>query len=409
ANNADDSTKQKAKEKIDEIYGKLKGGEKFEDLAMQYSDDKGSAKNGGVLPWFGTGRMVPEFEAAAFALKNDGDYTAPVKTSYGWHIIKRLEKKDIQSFEDKKADLKNQVGRDSRSELSKTTMINKIKKEYNFKEFPKNKDELINTFDTTLTNGEWKATNAEKMTKPLFTIANETTTQKDFAEYIASHQSKRMNTTPQAVGYNLYDTFLTERLLSYEESRLDQKYPEFKSLMREYRDGILLFDLTDKKVWSKAVKDSVGLQEFYAKNKSTYQWGERVNAVVYMCANKEIAAKVRKLLKNKDNTPAKITEEVNKDSQLNLTIKEGKYAKGENENVDTVKWVKGLSPDVEKNGQIIIVDIKEILPPEPKTLEEAKGLVTADYQNHLEKSWIEQLRKKYPYKVNEEVLKTVGK
>jgi peptidyl-prolyl cis-trans isomerase SurA len=409
ADNADDSTKQKAKAKIDEIYGKLKAGEKFEDLAQQYSDDKGSAKNGGVLPWFGTGRMVPEFEAAAFALKADGDYTAPVKTSYGWHIIKRLERKDLQPYEDKKAELKTAVSRDSRSELSKTTMINRIKKEYNFKSMSKNKDEFISSLDTSILNGEWKPADASKLTKPLFSIGNQTYTEKDFADYITSHQTKRMNMTPLAVGYNLYETFESEKVLAYEEGKLDEKYPEFKSLMREYRDGILLFDLTDKKVWSKAVKDSVGLANFYEKNKANYKWPERVSAVVYTCATKDIAAKVRKMLKDKKMSTSKITDEINKDSQLNLTIKEGKFAKGDNENVDTVKWVKGLSPDIEKNGQVVFVDIKEILPSEPKTLEESKGLVTADYQNHLEKTWIDQLRQKYPFKVNEEVLKTVGK
>ncbi|MEO5570994.1 MAG: peptidylprolyl isomerase [Bacteroidia bacterium] len=409
AENADDSTKQKAKQKIDELYAKLKGGEKFEDLATQFSDDKGSAKSGGVLPWFGTGKMVPEFEAAAFSLKNDGDYASPIQTSYGWHIIKRLEKKDIASFEDKKADLKNQVTRDSRSELSKTTMLNKIKKEYNFKEVSKNKEEVISLLDTSLTNGEWKASGAEKMTKPLITIGTITYTQKDFADYIGTHQAKRANTSPQAIGYSLYDSFVSDKLLGYEESKLDDKYPEFRSLMREYRDGILLFDLTDKKVWSKAVKDSTGLQDFYDKNKANYKWSERVSAVVYTCANKEIAEKVRKLLKDKSMTETKITDEINKDSQLNLTIKDGKFAKGDNEMVDTVKWVKGLSPDIAKNGQIIFVDIKEMLSPESKSLEESKGLVTADYQNHLEKNWIEQLRKKYPYKVNEQVLNTIGK
>jgi len=353
--------------------------------------------------------MVPEFETAAFALKNDGDYAAPVQTSYGWHIIKRLERKDIPSFEDKKAELKTQVSRDSRSELSKTTMINKIKKEYNFKEMPKNKDEFINTLDTSLTSGDYTVKNPEKLTKPLFTIAELTYTQKDFAEYISTHQSKRANTTPQAVGYSLYENFVNDKLLAYEESKLDQKYPEFKSLMREYRDGILLFDLTDKKVWSKAVKDSVGLQEFYNKNKANYKWPERVSAVVYTCANKEVATQVRKLLKDKEMTTEKITEQVNKDSQLNLTIKDGKFAKGDNELVDSVKWVKGLSPDVSKNGQVVFVDIKEIIAPEAKSLEEAKGLVTADYQNDLERNWIEQLRKKYPYHVDEQVLSTVGK
>ena len=118
---------------------------------------------------------------------------------------------------------------------------------------------------------------------------------------------------------------------------------------------------------------------------------------------------VRKLLKDKSMTTEKLTEQINKDSQLNLTIKDGKFAKGDNELVDSVKWVKGLSPDISKNGQVVFVDIKEIITPESKSLEEAKGLVTADYQNDLEKTWIEQLRKKYPYQVNEQVLSTVGK
>lgn len=407
--NADDSTQVKSKQKIDEIYAKLKAGEKFDDLATQYSDDKGSSKNGGLLPWFGTGRMVPEFEKAAFSLLNDGDYTAPVKTTYGWHIIKRMEKRGIASFDEKKTDLKNSVSRDSRSEIGKNSMINKIKMEYKFKEMPAAKDEFINSLDTNLLNGDWQALKGDRFTKTLFTLGDKTYTQKDFAQYIGTHQSKRTNTTPQAIGYNLYESFVNDKCLEYEEARLDNKYPEFKSLMREYRDGILLFDLTDKKVWSKAVKDSAGLQEFYNKNKENYKWPQRCSAVVYTCANKNIADQVRKLLKKKDMTTAKLTDEINKDSQLNLTIKEGKFSKGENEILDTVAWVKGISANIIKNDQVSFVDIKDILAPEPKTLEEAKGLVTADYQTYLEKSWIDQLRKKYTVTVNEQVLSTIGK
>lgn len=407
--NADDSTQTKAKQKIDEIYTKLKGGEKFDELAAQFSDDKGSSKNGGVLPWFGTGRMVPDFERAAFALANDGDYSAPVRSSYGWHIIKRLEKRGVTSFDEKKAELKNSVSRDSRSEMGKNSMIAKIKKEYNFKETPKTKDELINSLDSSLVNGDWQASKADKFTKTLFTLGDKTYTQKDFALYIASHQSKRTNTTAQAVGYGLYDNFVSDKCLEYEEGRLDAKYPEFKSLMREYRDGILLFDLTDKKVWSKAVKDSAGLQDFYGRNRNNYKWTERVAATIYTCANKSVADNVRKALKKKDMTTDKLTAEINKDSQLNLTVKEGKFAKGENDIVDTIQWVKGMSADIAKNNQVSFVDVKEIIAPEPKTLEEAKGLVTADYQNYLEKEWIDKLRKKYAVSVNEQVLSTIGK
>lgn len=408
AANADDSSAQAAKKKIEEIYTKLKGGEKFEDLAMQHSDDKGSAKSGGALPWFGTGRMVPEFEKAAFALKNDSDYTEPVKTTYGWHIIKRLEKRGIPSFDEKKPELKNQVARDSRSELSKTSMINKIKKENGFTENVKNKDEFIKSLDTNLVNGEWKNVSAAKYNKPLFTLKDKTFSQQDFAQYISAHQAKRNNITPQAIGYSMYENFVNEKCLEFEESHLDQKYPEFKSLMREYRDGILLFDLTDKKVWSKAVKDSTGLAEFYEKNKNNYKWNERCHAIIYTCASKEIADKARKMMK-KNMSDAKITEEINKDSQLNLTIKEGKYSKGDIDIIDSIKWVPGTTPDIMKNNQVIFIKVKSIIGPELKSLDESKGLVTADYQSFLEKSWIEQLRKKYPVTVNEQVLTTIGK
>ncbi len=406
--NAADSIAQQAKAKVDEIYGKLKGGDKFEDLATKFSDDKGSAKSGGALPPFGTGRMVPEFEKAAFALKNDGDYSEPVKTSYGWHIIKRLEKKAVPSMEEKKNELKTQVARDSRAEVSKNSMISRIKKDYGFKETPKNKDLFINALDTTLQNGEWSPEKVKGFNKPLFTLGTQTYTQEDFAKYINNHQSKKQNTTPKQIGNSLYNQFVDESCLSYEESQLENKYPEFKALMQEYRDGILLFDLTDKKVWSKAVKDSSGLVAFHASNKNNYMWDRRCDAIIYTCANEDIASKTRKLLKKK-MTMVEILTTINKDSQLNLNTKDGKFVKGENEIIDSIVWQKGLSANMQKNNSVVFVDVINILEPAPKSLDEAKGIITADYQNHLEKEWIKQLRAKYPVVVKEDVLNSLGK
>lgn len=405
---APDSVAKQAKAKIDEIYGKLKNGEKFEDLAMKFSDDKGSAKNGGVLPPFGTGRMVPEFEKAAFELQKDGDFSMPVKTSYGWHIIKRLEKKPVPDFDQKKNELKTQVARDSRADISKNALIKRIKKEYGFKEVPKTKDLFVNSLDSTVTNGEWTVEKAQGMEKPLFTLGKNTYTQKDFAEYVASHQTKRSNASPRQIGNTLYGQYVDETCIAYEESQLENKYPEFKSLIQEYRDGILLFDLTDKKVWSKAVKDTLGLQRFYDANKSNYMWDTRCDAVIYTCADASIAAKARKMLKK--NTPVEdIQAALNKDSQLNFAVKSGKFLKGDNEIIDTVKWEKGLSPDLNINNSVIFVDIKDVIAPTPKSLDEAKGIVTADYQNYLEKEWIAELRNKYPVQVNQDVVASFAK
>ncbi len=406
--NAPDSVARQAKSKIEEIYAKLKAGEKFEDLATKFSDDKGSAKNGGLLPPFGTGRMVPEFEKAAFSLQKDGDYSQPVKTSYGWHIIKRVEKKPVPTFEEKKNELKTQVARDSRAEISKNSMIARIKKEYNFKETPKTKDAFVNALDTTVLSGEWNPEKVKGLNKPLFTLGTATYTQEDFAKYINNHQSKKQNVTPKQVGNTLYNQFVEESCLNYEESQLEIKYPEFKALMQEYRDGILLFDLTDKKVWSKAVKDSAGLVDFYEKNKTKYMWDRRCEAIIYTCANADIAAKTRKMLK-KQKPMVEVLTEMNKESQLNLNTKDGKFLKGENEIIDAITWQKGLSPDINKNNSVIFVDVINIIEPTPKSLDEAKGIITADYQNYLEKEWIAGLRAKYPVTVNEDVLNSFGK
>ncbi|MBS1763473.1 MAG: peptidylprolyl isomerase [Bacteroidetes bacterium] len=404
--NDPDSVKNEAKRKIFEIYEKLKAGEKFEDAAKQYSDDKGTASNGGVLPWFGTGKMVPEFEKAAFALTKDGDFTAPVQTPYGWHIIKRIEKRGIPSFDEKKNEIKNQIMRDSRSELGKASLVARIKQENGFKENIAAKDEYIKSLDSTLANGTYNDSVALKKNKTIFTLGGKNYTQFDFAQYLAKHQTKRTGISSQAIAHSQYEHFVNDECLSLEESQLDKKYPEFRSLMNEYRDGILLFDLTDKMVWSKAVKDTAGLENFYDKNKDNYMWGERLDATVYTCKNSDVASQARKMLKKK-KTDSEIAATLNKDSSLNINIKEGKFSKGDNEFADEVKWIPGLSNDISKNNQVVFVNVKSVLAPQAKKLDEARGLITADYQNFLEKSWINELRSKYSFKVDEDVLKTL--
>lgn len=404
--NDPDSVKNEAKRKIFEIYNKLKSGEKFEDLAKQYSDDKGTAMNGGVLPWFGTGKMVPEFEKAAFALSKDGDYTEPVQTPYGWHIIKRLEKRGIPSFEDKKNEIKNQIMRDSRSELGKASLVARIKNENGFKENIAAKDEFIKSLDSTLANGTFNDSVALKKIKTIFTLGGKNYTTFDFAQFLAKHQTKRTGISSQAIAHSQYEHFVEDVCISHEESQLDRKYPEFHSLMNEYRDGILLFDLTDKMVWSKAVKDTTGLENFYDKNKNNYMWGERLDAVIYTCKNADVASQARKLIKKK-KSDSEIAATLNKDSSLNINIKDGKFSKGDNEYIDEIAWVPGLSNDISKNNQVVFVKVNAKLAPQAKKLDEARGLITADYQNFLEKTWINELRSKYSFKVNEDVLKTL--
>ncbi len=395
-----------SKVKIDSIYTKLKGGAKFEDLVTKYSDDQGSAKNGGVLPAFGTGRMVPEFEAAAFAIKHPGEYSQPVRTAYGWHIIKLLERKSIPPFDSMQAELKSRVSKDSRSDLSKSSFLTRVKAKYNFKEYPKAKEEFYKVIDSTLAQATWLKERADKLNKPMFSLLDKNYTQQDFADFLISHQSKKTNIPLRTLFDNLYNDFVDQSVLAFEEGRLEMNYPEFKSLMQEYHDGILLFDLTDKKVWSKAVKDTTGLKEYYGKNKNNYMWGERIDAVIYTCANADIAKKVHKMLA-KNLSSDSLLSIYNKDGKPNLQIKSGVFSKGDNEVIDSIAWAPGITKDMPKNGQIVFVDVKKKVAPEAKSLDEARGMITADYQAFLEKDWIESLRKKYSYHLNQDVFNSL--
>jgi len=405
--NAEDSAK--AHQKINEIYSKVKAGERFDDLARQYSDDPSSAKAGGALPMFGTGRMVPEFERAAFGLKELNDYTEPVRTTYGWHIIRLLEKKPLGTYEELQSDIKQKIGKDSRSDLSRTSMISKIKAKYGFKEMPKAKAELLARVDSSLIEGKWTNEKVSGLKNNLFTLGNKSYSQPDFSEYMSNHQSKRPSGgSASAIADALYTEYVSESCLAYEESKLDSLYPDFRNLMQEYRDGILLFELTDKKVWSKAVKDTVGLKDFYETNKLNYMWQDRVEATIYTCANANISAETHKLMKKIEDSDT-LMARMNKTSQLNLQVKYKKFLKGEEEIIDQIEWKKGMTKDIQKENQVIFVNVQSLIPAQPKTLEEAKGLVTADYQNSLEKAWISSLQAKYPVKVYDDVVESVSK
>ena len=399
-----------AKAKIEEIYKKIEEGEEFTQLAQQYSDDKGSARKGGELPWFGTGRMVPEFENTSFALKNKGDISAPFQTRFGWHIVKLIDKKLLATFDEMKAELKTKIAKDSRSQLSKTALISRVKEENGFKENIKSRDEFTQFIDKSFFEGQWDPSKTKALTKPLFTIGNLSYNQQDFSTYLKNNQSKGAEIAPQVLVNKMYNSFVEDKVLAYEESRLEQKYPEFKALMQEYRDGILLFELTDKMVWSKAVSDTVGLESFYQDHKNNFMWNERLHATIYSCSNKEIAEKTKKLVaksKKKGYTSLDIDKMINTDSQLNLKIESGKYVKGENDIIDKIAWEPGISEEVSKDNRVIFVWVHEKLNPQPKTLKESRGLVTAEYQSFLEQEWIEQLKAKYPVVINKAALTSI--
>ena len=400
---ADDNKLKEAKDNIYKVAELLNDGEVFSDVAERFSEDRSTAVKGGNLPAFGVGKMVPEFESVAFGLKQVGDVSNPFRTQYGWHIITLLERKEIPEFELVKAELKTKIESDSRNELSKEALFTKLHKTYKVVNNPKVFTAFRKKTANAIALGKFKS--SLKDNTKLVSINGKAITVNSFVNYILSNQKSGNNID------QLYIDFINEELLAYEESQLEINYPEYKNLLQEYRDGILLFNLTNTKVWTKAVKDTIGLQNFYSENMSNYLWSDRVDATIYSSIDLTTAKAVKRAIykKHRGNfTDAKILTEINDNAPLSLQINSKNFVKGENKFIDSVDWKIGIAKDIKtKDGSYIIIDIKEVLSSEIKKLNETRGKVISDYQNALEKEWIAELLKKYNVSVNKDVLYTL--
>jgi peptidyl-prolyl cis-trans isomerase SurA len=397
-----------SKQRIDEVYQKLEEGEDFSELAKKYSDDRSSAAKGGTLPPFGAGKMVAEFEEAAFSIQNPGEIAGPVKSPYGWHIIKLIERIPLQSYDEMEKELERRIGRDSRSNLSKNSFIDARKKEYGFVEDKRQLKPFYAELDSTYFKGAWSpSTKLSEANEVLFTLDGNEYTQNDFLRYLQSRmRPRRADVDAESYVTDSYENFVTKSIMDYEDSKLEEKYPEFKALMNEYRDGILLFDLTDEKVWSKAVKDTTGLEAYYEANKDQFMWEERAEYEVYTVDDEETGKKVEKLL-NKGKSMEAVKEKFSSDSALKLKVDTGLAQKDEVPVLSKVEWEEGVSDMINDEGQLKLVRIKEIREPEPKGFDEARGIITAAYQTKLEEDWVEELRAKHTIEVNREVLYTI--
>jgi peptidyl-prolyl cis-trans isomerase SurA len=393
--------------KIFETYNLLKNGDPFAEVAERFSEDRSTAVKGGILPMFGVGKMVPVFENVAFGLKNIGDFSEPFKTDFGWHIVMLIEDYPVELNDDLYLKVKTGIEKDSRSKLSSEFMSKKLKELYSIKVFKQNFNSLRKLAVNDVSKSSWDGKNAINLKNPLFKIEGMTFNQNLFTEYILKNQ-KNNNDFDM-----LYLDFRDICLFKYEETQLENKYPEFKILLNEYREGILLFDLTNKNVWRKAVDDSLGLSKYFANNLQKYNWNQRVDASIYKCINLATAKKAKSLLYklNRGNiNNSEILDIINKESQLNLQIVSNKFVKGDNDYIDRLIWKTGISKDIkDDDGSIVIVNITDVLEAGTMTLNEVKGKVISDYQKYLDSNWISYLRSKYKYSINKELLYTLIK
>lgn len=404
-NKNDEKQYNEAKNKINEAFAKIQAGEEFASVVRTYSEDYNSTARGGELAPFGINQMVQEFEDLSFSLKNPDEVSKPFETPIGFHIVKLIEKIQMPAFEDYKAELSKNVQKNKRWQVVKDAFTATLKKQYSFEENTK----LIETIDAAATRNGGKLTKAILNSIAgdwLFKIKGNAYSYSDFINTITPKMANDASMDMCTFRTVHYDPYVAQKLIDYKESNLANEYPEFKMLVNEYRDGILLFNLMDQKVWTRSVKDTAGLKEFHELHKNNYMWGDRLHAYIIDCKNDEADALARKYAQKLIDgklTLAKFKETVNKKVVDNIFISEGIYSKGENALVDKVGDV-GISP-TEKVGEKIkfaIVDRK--VAPEPKQLKEAKGLVISDYQNYLEAEWVKELEGKYKVSVNKDVL-----
>lgn len=403
-----DSTQQKPEQRINDIYNKLQQGETFENLAKQFSEDKNSSSKGGRLTPFSGGQLSSKpFENAAFALSKKDDVSKPIETDFGWHIIKLYNKKPVESFEKIKGQLEMKVKRDARSKLISNAFVNKIKKEYNIVENTEVLDYFIGVLDDSYLKRSWVIPENLNKDKLLNTIDDKVITYGDFANYLHTNQRKNNAKDPlQVIVKNKYTEFLNNAVLSYYEDNLENINDEFANIVSEYRDGLLLFELMETQIWNAAKKDSLGLKEFYQNNKDKYFLNERINALVASSAKEKNANKTAKYLK-KGWTEEKITKALNKKGKVNVIFTSGTMDKSHQAIPKSLEFKKGISKVYEHNNSFIVSKVKKVLPKEDLSFKDAKGRVISDYQDLIEKEWIQSLHKAYKVSVNNDVLSKV--
>lgn len=399
---ATEADREQVKEDIQNIYKQLLGGVDFEMLASQNSDDKATANSGGVLPPFGLGTMVEEFEKAAFALKEPGELSKPIQTSYGWHIIKLERWVPLESFDKMKSQLLQAFQRDGRAEFVRAEFVGKLKKEHGYRVNQEAYNEVAR-YVAVRDSIDAK----DSFSRTILTIGKKEIPQRQFLQYV--YNNLRKNEKPSAVSLkSMFDQFASNRVLEYEDSQLENKYPDFANLLREYREGILLFNISNDKVWEKSSKDDEGLQQFFEQNRANYAWDTpHYKGRIIFCKDKKLAKKIqRQLRRMPEKEIGGYLASFNLDSTV-VDQQRGLWKKGENPVIDRLGFkdkIANFTP-TEKYPYVFVVG--KMLGTTPDSYQDVRGEIITDYQAYLEEQWLQELEKKYKVEINQNVLNNI--
>jgi peptidyl-prolyl cis-trans isomerase SurA len=402
--NADTTTMAAILSKIDTIYTKLNEKIAFEDLAKEYSEDSSTAAKGGDLSWFAYGMMVQEFNDAAFALQTVGEISKPVRTRFGFHIIKLLEKRPIADFEDKKAELQSIFERSGYSHELNRSFTEKLKKDNGFSFNENAFKPLLLEAQTVYPTDSAFVEKWEKNSDVLYTIGNQSYTVGDFAKYIRQNKHSLYTLSTEVIQFFLKD-YEYSLLLAAEDKSLDKKYPEFRNLMKEYHEGTLLFEVSNNEVWAKSSLDTLGLTRFFEANKAKYAWNEpHYKGYTVLLKDAKAKKKMQKAIaKLEPDSAARYL--LNNYNDL-VKIEKGLFVKGESPIVDQLAFNSGKANLPEGFSGFFVIG--KLLPDLPEAYTDVRGPVITDYQDYLEKEWLIKLNGKYPVIIYQDVLNSVN-
>lgn len=398
--NEAEAAKQKAA--IDSIYTLLKNGADFDSLAIALSEDPGSARNGGKLPWFGPGRMVPEFEDASFSLAN-GEISEPFATSYGYHIVKRLDWKGVKPFNEAKDAIIGTMNHDMRSNMPEEAKLKELKNAY---KSSVNESTLAMVTDEIKAHGQLDSAVVDKFRNsqaPLLSVGKKVIPLCDVIGEVPLYSVAKAESGVSIVT-NVFNKALDKATIEAEREALVDKYPDYRNLVNEYRDGMLLFEISNRNVWDKASKDKEGLENHFKTNRYKYNWeAPHFKGYIVFTPNDSLETAVKSYIAANKVTADSINTVMRREFGRDVKVERVIAAKGDNAIVDAVafggekpaptgKWINYFAFE----GRVVAF---------PEEAADVRGAVITDYQAKLEKEWIESLRTKYPVKVNTKLLK----
>lgn len=393
-----------AKNQIDDIYKKLQQGENFEELAKQFSQDPNSATKGGLLNRFSSGQISSEvFENTAFSLTKENPISKPFQSEYGWHIQKFIEKHPIKALAEVKKEISEKIQRDDRSKKINKSLINKLYKKYNVTNYDKVYLSTSKAVTQDYYKKEWKKPKDTKLyDQTIARIGSFDIKGYQFLEFVNDQQNAEFKVEPlQELVKQHYKTFIDESVKNYYNNNLENEFKDFANVMQEYKEGLLIFDLMEKEIWEKAKKDSIGLQNFHKENLNNYQWKKRYDMVICSSTDKKIIEETKKLLQ-KNTSIDNIKKTLNVNDKVNVMFNENKFEEG---NLAISKnWNVNKPNEIFSEGTYYYYyHLKNTISAGPKELEFCKGKVINDYQNYLESTWIDNLKREFKVNVIQEV------